>query len=621
MLKPGISLYLAAVLCPSPGFSQPRASEGGVSRTGPPLNFRNSPRVHELIRAGGLYLSLADALELTIENNLDIELERYTLLVADTDLLRARGGGTVRGMNFTLAEAPTGVGGPLSPVLTNPAATGSATAGSSVTTNALELGVLGSPQTNLSMQGTIAQSNGTSVPVFDPAIVGQLNWTHQTTPQSNSVTTGTPSLISETTLANAGIQQGFSTGAVAGLMFNNSHQALNSLRTAYNPYTGSNLGLNVSQPLLRGFGLGLNRRFIRIAGDEQKIGGLLFQQQLIASVYGVIRLYTDFVALYQDVKVKQESVMTAERLLSDVSAQVEEGTLAPVEQTRANAQVFSTRQDLANSQGLLEEQEAILKNVLTRQGNEDLEVRSAHIIPTDTLEIPAQDNIQPIQDLVAEALANRPDLRQARLQIDISKIGLQGSKNATLPEVDLLGVVANSGLAGALNPLQPSADPALIGGFGGVLDQILSRRYPTYGIGLQLNLPLRNRIAEADFARDQIQVKQSEVRLRQLENQARLEVEDAIIALRRARASADAAAQARQFQQESLAVEQAKFDVGASTSFFVIQYQSLLAQAQSTEVAAKSAYVKARAALERAIGSILTENGISVDAALKGTMR
>ena len=621
MSKPGISLYFAAVLCSSPGFAQPRVSEGGVSRTGPPLNFRNSPRVHELIRAGGLYLSLADALELTIENNLDIELERYTLLVADTDLLRARGGGTVRGMNFTLAEAPTGVGGPLSPVLTNPAATGSATAGSSVTTNALELGVLGSPQTNLSMQGTIAQSNGTSVPVFDPAIVGQLNWTHQTTPQSNSITTGTPSLISETTLANAGIQQGFSTGAVAGLMFNNSHQALNSLRTAYNPYTGSNLGLNVSQPLLRGFGLGLNRRFIRIAGDEQKIGGLLFQQQLIASVYGVIRLYTDFVALYQDVKVKQESVMTAERLLSDVSAQVEEGTLAPVEQTRANAQVFSTRQDLANSQGLLEEQEAILKNVLTRQGNEDLEVRSAHIIPTDTLEIPAQDNIQPIQDLVAEALANRPDLRQARLQIDISKIGLQGSKNATLPEVDLLGVVANSGLAGALNPLEPSADPALIGGFGGVLDQILSRRYPTYGIGLQLNLPLRNRIAEADFARDQIQVKQSEVRLRQLENQARLEVEDAIIALRRARASADAAAQARQFQQESLAVEQAKFDVGASTSFFVIQYQSLLAQAQSTEVAAKSAYVKARAALERAIGSILTENGISVDAALKGTMR
>ena len=621
MLKPGISLYLAAVLCPSPGFAQPRASEGGVSRTGPPLNFRNSPRVHELIRAGGLYLSLADALELTIENNLDIELERYTLLVADTDSLRARGGGTVRGMNFTLAEAPTGVGGPLSPVLTNPAATGSATAGSSVTTNALELGVLGSPQTNLSMQGTIAQSNGTSVPVFDPAIVGQLNWTHQTTPQSNSVTTGTPSLISETTLANAGIQRGFSTGAVAGLMFNNSHQALNSLRTAYNPYTGSNLGLNVSQPLLRGFGLGLNRRFIRIAGDEQKIGGLLFQQQLIASVYGVIRLYTDFVALYQDVKVKQESVMTAERLLSDVSAQVEEGTLAPVEQTRANAQVFSTRQDLANSQGLLEEQEAILKNVLTRQGNEDLEVRSAHIIPTDTLEIPAQDNIQPTQDLVAEALANRPDLRQARLQIDISRIGLQGSKNATLPEVDLLGVVANSGLAGALNPLQPSADPALIGGFGGVLDQILSRRYPTYGIGLQLNLPLRNRIAEADFARDQIQVKQSEVRLRQLENQARLEVEDAIIALRRARASADAAAPARQFQQESLAVEQAKFDVGASTSFFVIQYQSLLAQAQSTEVAAKSAYVKARAALERAVGSILTDNGISVEAALKGTMR
>src|SRR4029077_14165107 len=190
------------------------------------------------------------------------------------------------------------------------------------------------------------------LPSYDPALVGQLNWTHTTTPQANSVTTGTPALVSSTTLANAGLQQGFASGAVAGVTFNNSHQSLNSLRTAYNPYTGSNLGFTVTQPLLRGFGASLNRRFIRIAGNEQKIGSLLFRQQLIASVYGVVRLYTDFVALYEDVKVKQESVSLAEKLLTDVQAQVEEGTLAPVEMTRANAQVFSTRQDLVNSQGL-----------------------------------------------------------------------------------------------------------------------------------------------------------------------------------------------------------------------------------------------------------------------------
>ncbi len=615
MEKLGFGILLG-VLCAGSGFGQ-----SGLPKMSRPLNFQNSARVHELIRAGAINLSLQDALALAIENNLDIELQRFTPAAADAELLRAKGGGTVRGLNFTLAEVPTGVGGPLSPVLTNPAANLSATGGSSVTTNALELGVLAAPPTNLSIQGTIPQSTGTAVPIYDPAIVGQLNWAHQTTPQSNSVTTGTASLISNSLLANAGIQRGFSSGALASLTFNNNHQSLNSLRTAYNPYTGSSLGLNVTQPLLRGFGVALNRRFIRIAGDERKIGSLLFRQQLIATVYGVIRLYTDFVALYEDVQVKQESAMLAEKLLADVKAQVEEGTLAPVEETRANAQVYSTRQDLVNSQGLLEEQEAILKNVLTRQGNEDEAVRAARVIPTDRLEIPAQDNVQPIQDLIGQALSGRPDLAQARLQLDVSKIGLEGSKNATRPEVDLVGIMQNNGLAGALNPLAPTTDGSLAGGYGGVLDQIFARRYPTYGIGLQFNLPVHNRIAEADLARDEIQLKQSQIRLRQLENQARLEVEDALIAMRRARAASDAAAQARAFQEQSLQIEQAKFDVGASTSFFVIQYESLLAQARSTEVAARSAYVKARAALQRAIGTILDENRISFDAAVNGSTR
>ena len=616
MRNSGLGLLLGGVLCAGPG-----AAQTGLPQASRPVTFQNSPRVHELIRAGSLYLSLQDALALAIENNLDIELQRFTPPSADADLLRAKGGGIVRGLNFTLAEVPTGVGGPLSPVLTNPAVSTSATGGSSVTTNALELGVLAAPLTNLSIQGTIPQSNGSVIPIYDPALVGQLNWSHQTAPQSNSVVTGTPSLITNSLLANAGVQQGFSTGAFASLTFNNNHQSLNSQRTAYNPYTGSNLALNVTQPLLRGFGASLNRRFIRIAGDEQKIGTLLFRQQLIATVYGVVRLYTDFVALSEDVKVKQESVMLAEKLLSDVKAQVEEGTLAPVEETRANAQVFSTRQDLVNSQGLLDEQEAILKNVLTRLGNEDEAVRAARLIPTDPLEIPTQDNVQPIQDLIAQALAARPDLGQARLQVDVSKIGLQGSHSATRPELDLVGLMQNNGLAGALNPLQPTADPALIGGYGGVLDQIFARRYPTYGIGLQFTLPVHNRIAEADLARDELQVKQSQIRLRQLENQARLEVEDALIAMRRARASSEAAAQARALQEQSLRIEQAKFEVGASTSFFVIQYESLLAQARSTEVAAQSAYVKARAALQRAVGSILDENRVSFDAAVKGSIR
>jgi outer membrane protein TolC len=222
-----------------------------------------------------------------------------------------------------------------------------------------------------------------------------------------------------------------------------------------------------------------------------------------------------------------------------------------------------------------------------------------------------------MQDLIHDALANRPDLGQARLQIENSRIGLEGARSLTRPQVDLVGVMQNNGLAGALNPLVASGDTTFVAGYGGVLNQVFTRKYPTYGIGVQVNLPIHNRIAEADLARDEIQTRQSEVRLQQLQNQARLEVEDALIAMRRARGSYEAARQARRLQQESLEAEQAKFEVGASTAFFVIQYESLLSQAKSTEVAARSSYVKARAALQRAMGSILEENRISVEDALK----
>jgi outer membrane protein len=585
-----------------------------------PVRPENSPRFHDLVRAGNLYLSLQDALALAIENNLDIELQRYNLPLADLELKRTRGGGVTRGLNYTIFDAPTGTGGPLSAVPTAAAVNNRATAGSSIGTNALALNVLGEPQTNLSIQGAIGQTNGTAVPNYDPFITGQLSWTHTTTPQTSLVQTGSPTLISSGTLFNAGIQQGFASGAVASLNFNNNRQSLNSQRTAYNPYTASALGLNLAQPLLRGYGASLNRRFIRLAGNEQKITSLVFQQQLILTVYGVIRLYTDLVALTEDEKVKAETVALAEKLFSDVKAQVEEGTLAQVEMARANAQVFSTRQDLINARGLREEQEAIFKNVLTRSGNQDPEVQSARIIPTDTMSLPATDEVRPMQDLIADALAQRPDVSQARLQIANAMIGLEGARNLTKPQLDLIGIMQNSGLGGQASPFVSSPDPGFIAGYGGVLGQIFARNYPTYGAGVQLTLPIHNRVAEADLARDQIQVRQQEIRLRQLQNQARLEVEDALIAMRRARSSYDAAVQARALQQESLEAEQAKFEVGASTSFFVIQYESLLAQARSAEVAARSSYVKARAALQRAMGTILDENKISLEAAIKGKL-
>ena len=224
---------------------------------------------------------------------------------------------------------------------------------------------------------------GPAIPQFDPALTGQLNWTHQTTPDTDPAAYGTNALTGNTTNANAAYTQGFGPGTELNAGFDNARYTTNSLQSAFSPYTASSLGFTVTQPLLRGFGLAVNRRFIRISKNEQKIAGLLVQQQLIATVYGVVRLYTDLVALYEDVKVKEETLASAEKLYTDTKAEVDEGTQAPVELTRANAQVFSIRQDLIDSRGLLEEQEAIVKNVITRRTDNDPEVLNARIIPTD----------------------------------------------------------------------------------------------------------------------------------------------------------------------------------------------------------------------------------------------
>jgi outer membrane protein len=297
---------------------------------------------------------------------------------------------------------------------------------------------------------------------------------------------------------------------------------------------------------------------------------------------------------------------------------VDEGTQAPIELTRANAQVFSIRQDVINSRGLLEEQETIVKNVITRRSSDDIDVLNARVIPTDAIDVPEKDEIRPIQDLLAEAFTNRPDLKQAGIQIDNSQISLEGSRNNLLPEIDLVGVAQNNALAGQPNPMATGADPTFIGGYGSALEQLATRKYPTYGVGVNFTLPLRNRVAQADVARDEVQTRQTQIRFEQLRKQAQLEVEDALVAMRRARSSYEASLQTQALQQESLEAEQAKFDVGASTSFFIVQYQSYLAQARSTVVVAKSAYLKARAALERAVGSILEDNHVIIPDAMRG---
>lgn len=593
-----------------------------------PVSFANSTRLDNLIRGGILSLSLEEAIALALENNLDIELQRFSPAIADTDVQRAEGGTSVlRGVPLAVNLPPQGVGGPASPLLNIPAS--GVTPTTTVPTTIPELASIIESQTSALITGTTnPYSTGPVVPLFDPSLVGNLNWQHQTTPQTNPSIAGADALIGRNVTGTLGLQKGLSYGTQIGANFNSNSQNTNSGRTLYNPNTASNLGLTLTQPLLRGFGSGVNRRFIRIAKNNLKVSDLVFQQQVTETVAGVIRLYYDLVTLTGDVAVKRQTLTLAERLYSDNKDKVDLGTLAPIELIRAQAQVAAARQDLANSEGFQRQQELLVKTVLSKRGTADPALRDARIETTTPINIPPRDDLRPVQDLIQDAVQQRPEIEEARLQIVNSNISLQGSRNQLLPQLDLVAAAQNSGLGGEINPLAPtsttgqSLGPAtggeFSGGFGTALGQIFRRNYPSYGVGIQLNLPLRNRIAQGDYARDEITLRQSQIRMQQLENQVRLEVEAAIIALSRARASYEAAAETRGLQEKSLDIELEKYANGLSTNFLVMQYQSYVAQARSTEVAAKGVYIKARTALERATGTTLANHDIVLKDVLAG---
>jgi len=599
------------------GFLRGDFKPGSVSSS----DFRDSPRIGSLIRAGQLYLSLQDAIALALENNLDLELERYGVRMATADTYRAQGGGVLRGVPLTVNEAPAGIGGPSGSPLLTAAATGS-TPQSIVSASVTDTQLIAEAQDSLAVTGTFPFANGPLVPLFDPTLTGELLGQRSNVPQTNTLNTNSTDFTSNSFTGNFGYLQGFSPGTQISAGFQNQYQDQNAYRNLFNPYSQSSLGVTVTQPLLRGFGSELNRRFIHIAKNSEKISDYVFQQQAISTVSGVIRLYDDLVSLNADVKVKQETLATAQRLLEDNKNKVDQGTLAPIEATRAEAQVASAQQDLINSEGYLRQQELILKTVLARNWGDDPLVHNARIVPTDTLGLEPLPTQTPAE-IVGQALANRPEYQAAKLQLTNTQISLKGTKNELLPEIDLVGTYQAAGIAGAYNPGSAvgTAFPGVSGNYGTVLDQILKGTYPTYSVGINLTLPVRNRVAQADVARDELQVRQTQVRLKQLENQIRAEVEDALIALQRTRAAYEAATQTTRLQQQSLDIEQEKFDVGLSTNFLVIQYQSYLAQARSTEVAALDAYAKAKVQFERSVGSTLTVHNVSIDEAFKGVVQ
>lgn len=576
-----------------------------------PINMSNSGRLDQLVRAGKLYLSLQDAIAAALENNIDIEIQRYGFPLAETDVLRAKAGQLLRGVSTAVTAGSAG-------------ATGTGVTGTQS----------GNAQTGGTQTNAVVNANtGSPIYSLDPALVGTMSWGHFSIPQSTTFLTGSNTLIQRSKQYNFGVQQGFLTGTMGQLNFNNSIVDQNNLRNDFNPVTSSNMELYVQQHLLQGFGIAVNNRNIRIAKNNVQVADLVFKQQIINTVTNVVGLYWDLVAFNEDVRVKKEALTLAQKLYEDNKKQVEIGTLAPIEIVRAEAEVASREQDLTVSQTRVLQQETILKNAISRNGVASPTIAEVNIVPTDKIEMPQVEKIEPIQDLVAKAINARPELAQTQIQLDNSRIALKGTKNALLPTIDAFVDLRNRAQAGSVNtlplvdasgnlvPRNPNAvNPFFLGGYGTVLGQLFGRNFPDYSAGLQLTIPLRNRAAQADYATAQLQLRQAELQYQRQVNNVRVDVQNALIALQQARAQYTAAEKTRVLQEQTLDAEQKKYALGASTVFLVIQAQRDLATAEGNRVQALDAYARARTQLDLALGNVLDAYGVRLEEAQKGSV-
>jgi len=567
----------------------------------PPVNLSNSTRLDSLLHAGKLYLGLSDAIALGIENNLDVEIERYVFPIAEADLLRAQSGATTFGIPTTVEPAINTSTGLL---------------------------ILGSNSAGLPSQGvTTFLPLGVS---FDPIMQGTVSLGHLTSPQSNTVLSGTTELVSTNQTYNLSVGQAFPTGAIGVLSFTNLNQEQNSFRSAINPAITSSVDLTVTQPLLQGFGLATNNRPIRVAKNNIRAADLVFKQQLINAVGNIVQLYWTLVAANLNVDVKAQAVAVSQKLYEDNQKQVEVGTMAPIEIARAEAQVASDQQALVTAQSTVLQFEAVLKSALSRDGLASPRVSEARIMATDPIRIPAVEPIEPVQDLMARALDNRPDLAQSRVQIGNTKIALQGTQNALLPTLNAFVDLRNNALVGTQNNISginattgllsppPVADPFFLGGFGGVLSQIFSRNFPNYTVGLNLTIPFRNRAAQANIATATLNLRQSELQVQRQVNQIRVDIQTALIALQEARAQYQAAVKQRVLEEQTVDADQKKLALGATTVFQLIQDQRDLSTAGGNVATAEATYAQARVQLDIATGMTLQNNNVEFDEAKSG---
>jgi outer membrane protein len=584
-------------------------------------SLHNSPRIDSLMRDGRIYLAIDDAIALALENNLDIDIARYNLNIADTDYLRAKSGANILGVNAGIVQNTPGGGvGGLGGTV------GSGTGGTTVAPSGVGTGTNGLVSSTLGI--------GSPITSFDPVLTGTLQLDKNNT-ESASALSPIPVLAQNTYTADLSYTQGFQWGTALSVGFNNTHVTTNNPTSLLTPDLSSNFQFKITQNLLQGFGSLPNLRFIHIAKNNREISDVAFRLQIITTVDQIENMYWDLVYAYENVRVQQEALTYAQKALTDTRQQAQVGTLPPIQVVSAQSTVSTDEQNLIVAQNNLQLQQLLMKNALSRS-IEDPVLAEADVIPTSTMQIPQEEAAVPTQDLINQALSHRAELAESRIDLNSRDLSSKAVRNAMLPTLDAYAYYGGSGVGGNVNAAIPNcanttstfcfnpvnAPPPFQTsnsvGYGGTLNQLVNSTAPDKGVGLTLNIPLRNRAAQANQVRAELEYRQAQVRLHQLENQVRIEVRNAQFDVKQNRASVQAAQYAVDFARQTLDADQQKLKVGLTTTTAILQDASVLTTSESNLVSAKAAYEKSRIELDRATGLLLDHSGIDVADATRG---
>ncbi len=587
----------------------------------PEPNLGNSPRIDSLMHDGKIYLSIDDAVALTLENNLDLDIARYNLNIADTDYLRAKSGASILGVNAGIVQNTPGGGvGGLGGTV------GSGAGGTTVAASGVGTGTNGLVSSTLGI--------GSPITPFDPVLTGTLQLDKDDA-ESVSVFSPVPIVAQNTYTSNLGYTQGFAWGTSITAGFNNTHVTTNNPTSLLTPELSSNFQFKITQNLLQGFGTLPNLRFIRIAKNNREISDVAFRLQIITTVDQIENMYWDLVYAYENVRVQQESLTYAQKALNDSRRQAQVGTAPPIQVVSSQSAVATDQQNLIVAQNNLQLQELLMKNALSRS-IEDPVLAEADVIPTSGMLIPQEEAVVPTQDLINQALNHRAELVESRIDLNSRDLSSKAVRNALLPTLDAFAYYGGSGVGGNINPLvpacsassskfcyTPSLSPppfqtATTVGYGGTLNQLVNSTSPDKGVGVTLNIPLRNREAQANQVRAELEYRQAQVRLHQLENQVRIEVRNAQFDVKQNRVAVQAAQSAVDLARQTLDADQQKLKVGLTTQTAILQDASILTTSESNLVSAKAAYEKSRIELDRATGLLLDHSGIDVAEATRG---